>query len=61
MLMREVENVFEPLSQSKQQAKNIQKQQQQLKLRKKNLQIQTARERVNKLAAQQTKLAQQRI
>jgi hypothetical protein len=61
MLMREVESGFEPLSQSKQQAKNIQKQQQQLKLRKKNLQIQTARERVNKLAAQQTQIAQQRI
>ena len=61
VLMWEVENSIKPLSPSEQQARNLKKQQQQLKLRKKNLQIQTARERVNKLAAQQTKLAQQRI
>ena len=55
--MWEVENGVKPLSQSEQQTRNLKKQQQDIKLRKKNLQIQTARERVNKLAAQQTKLA----
>ena len=57
VLMWEVENGVKPLSQSEQQTRNLKKQQQDIKLRKKNLQIQTARERVNKLAAQQTKLA----
>jgi len=59
--MWEVENGIKPLSQSEQQARNLKKQQQDIKLRKKQLQVRTARERVNKLAAQQTQIAQQRI
>jgi len=46
---------------SEQQARNLEKQQQDIKLRQKQLQVRTARERVNKLAAQQTQIAQQRI
>ena len=61
MLMWEVENGIKPLSQSEQQARNLKKQQQDIKLRKKQLQVRTARERANKLAAQQTQIAQQRI
>jgi hypothetical protein len=61
VLMWEVENSIKPLSQSEQQARNLEKQQQDIKLRKKQLQVRTARERVNKLAAQQTQIAQQRI
>jgi len=59
--MWEVENGIKPLSQSEQQARNLKKQQQDIKLRKKQLQVRTARERANKLAAQQTQIAQQRI
>jgi hypothetical protein len=59
--MWEIDNSIKPLSQSEQQARNLKKQQQDIKLRKKQLQVRTARERVNKLAAQQTQIAQQRI
>ena len=59
--MWEVENSIKPLSQSEQQARNLKKQQQDIKLRQKQLQVRTARERVNKLAAQQTQIAQKRI
>jgi hypothetical protein len=59
--MWEVENGIKPLSQSEQQARNLNKQKQDIKLRQKQLQVRTARERVNKLAAQQTQIAQQRI
>ena len=61
VLMWEVENSIKPLSPSEQQARNLKKQQQQLKLRKKNLQMQKTRERLNKLSAQQTQIAQQSI
>jgi hypothetical protein len=61
VLMWEVENGIKPLSQSEQQARNLKKQQQDIKLRQKQLQVRTARERANKLAAQQTQIAQQRI
>ena len=61
VLMWEVENSIKPLSQSEQQARNLKKQRQDIKLRQKQLQVRTARERVNKLAAQQTQIAQQRI
>ena len=61
VLMWEVENSIKPLSQSEQQARNLKKQQQDIKLRQKQLQVRTARERVNKLAAQQTQIAQKRI
>jgi len=61
MLMWEVEKGIKPLSQSEQQARNLEKQQQDIKLRQKQLQVRTARERVNKLPAQQTQIAQQRI
>ena len=54
--MWEVENSIKPLSQSEQQARNLKKQQQDIKLRQKQLQVRTARERVNKLAAQQTQI-----
>jgi hypothetical protein len=59
--MCEVEDGIKPLSQSEQQARNLKKQQQDIKLRQKQLQVRTARERANKLAAQQTQIAQQRI
>jgi hypothetical protein len=59
--MWEVEKGIKPLSQSEQQARNLKKKQQDIKLRQKQLQVRTARERVNKLAAQQTQIAQQRI
>ena len=57
MLIWEVENGIKPLSPNEQQSRSIKKQQQTLKLRKKQLQIQSARNRLNKLAAQQTQLA----
>jgi hypothetical protein len=61
VLIWEVEKGIKPLSQSEQQARNLKKQQQDIKLRQKQLQVRTARERMNKLAAQQTQIAQQRI
>ena len=61
MLMWEVENGIKPLSPNEQQSRFIKKQQQNLKLRKKQLQIQSARSRLNKLAAQQTQLASKTV